>query len=146
MSRGEELLLQEPSDKLVYAAQGPFGAADDCVLAVAQTNSPRKFYATLQCGSSVWHEPLGTWSAHEFAAVRFVDVDGDEYVEAVVSTWWVSGRGPDGMIPFLTTSVLGWTGQELQHLREVEKRVERLQSLDAVSNTIDEVIGSHSRQ
>lgn len=118
---------------LAAAVRGPFGPADDCVLAIVQEGDRMALHAVLSCGDEVWREgPLGTWSGDGVARIEPRDLDGDGFMELVVIGWWVAGIGPDGMEPFLYTNILGWDGTALTRDKKLESKLATKQKVDDV--------------
>ncbi|MEL6343383.1 MAG: hypothetical protein AAFV53_09625 [Myxococcota bacterium] len=124
-------------DWLAGAVRGPFGTRDDCLLAIYNDSAKNDFYAALQCGDAEWRSgPLAEWSSFELEELLMKDVNGDGYAEAVVMASWMTGIGPDGSIPFLYTSVLTWTGEEMQRLEALEQTLEDKPTVTAVKASL----------
>jgi hypothetical protein len=121
----EEVPGLKDGERVLRASRGPFGPSDDCVLAVTSRGANDAFHARLDCGTETWSiGPLTDWAGWELDELWMRDLDGDGYVEAVVMGRYVTGIGPEGVVPFPVTSVLRWDGRTLTRDAAAEAKVD----------------------
>ncbi len=115
----------EDGERFLRASRGPFGPSDDCVFAITSRGANDAFHARLDCGTETWSiGPLTDWAGWELDELWMRDLDADGYVEAVVMGRYVTGIGPEGVVPFLATSVLRWDGRTLTRDPTAEAKVD----------------------
>lgn len=104
-----------PGWTFIEALKGPFGPADDCIVAVYENpDGAGSLHGRLTCGTHQWDTgPLTSFALHEFELMTTTDVDGDGYADVLVKGRYMSGIGPEGAVPFPVMVVLHWNGEAL---------------------------------